>query len=458
MAAQDIFALLSFIKTLNKARPFICRGRRPRRPEVRDRLTFMKIIGSMWASTLTKVNKNSAYKNRYIKLKRKGTAYNIMEKKKTISILGSTGSIGTQALDVCKKHGFKVKALAAGSNWEMLAKQCIEIGAETACIYNAEYAGNLENALSGRDVKILTGMDGLCEIASGDIDILLNSVVGMIGLLPTLTAIENGNDIALANKETLVAGGNLVMKRAAEKGVSIYPVDSEHSAIFQCLQGNRREQLKKIILTASGGPFFGKKLSELSDVTIEQALNHPNWSMGSKITIDSSTLMNKGLEFIEAKWLFDLEPEQIEIVVHRQSVVHSAVEYADNSVIAQMGVPDMKIPIQYAILYPERFECDCRPLSLTDYGTLTFEKPDYETFRCLTACIEAIKRGGAYPCIVNGANEEAVKHFLAGEISFTAIGDLVSGALEEFPYSDIENYEDVIKWDEKAREYVRNKI
>ena len=458
VAAQDIFALLSFIKTLNKARPFICRGRRPRRPEVRDRLTFMKIIGSMWASTLTKVNKNSAYKNRYIKLKRKGTAYNTMEKKKTISILGSTGSIGTQALDVCKKHGFKVKALAAGSNWEMLAKQCIEIGAETACIYNAEYAGNLENALSGRDVKILTGMDGLCEIASGDIDILLNSVVGMIGLLPTLTAIENGNDIALANKETLVAGGNLVMKRAAEKGVSIYPVDSEHSAIFQCLQGNRREQLKKIILTASGGPFFGKKLSELSDVTIEQALNHPNWSMGSKITIDSSTLMNKGLEFIEAKWLFDLEPEQIEIVVHRQSVVHSAVEYADNSVIAQMGVPDMKIPIQYAILYPERFECDCRPLSLTDYGTLTFEKPDYETFRCLTACIEAIKRGGAYPCIVNGANEEAVKHFLAGEISFTAIGDLVSGALEEFPYSDIENYEDVIKWDEKAREYVRNKI
>ena len=415
-------------------------------------------IGSMWASTPTKVNKNSAYKNRYIKLKRKGTAYNTMEKKKTISILGSTGSIGTQALDVCKKHGFKVKALAAGSNWEMLAKQCIETGAETACIYNAEYAGNLENALSGRDVKILTGMDGLCEIASGDIDILLNSVVGLIGLLPTLTAIENGNDIALANKETLVAGGNLVMKRAAEKGVSIYPVDSEHSAIFQCLQGNRREQLKKIILTASGGPFFGKKLSELSDVTIEQALNHPNWSMGSKITIDSSTLMNKGLEFIEAKWLFDLEPEQIEIVVHRQSVVHSAVEYADNSVIAQMGVPDMKIPIQYAILYPERFECDCRPLSLTDYGTLTFEKPDYETFRCLTACIEAIKRGGAYPCIVNGANEEAVKHFLAGEISFTAIGDLVSGALEEFPYSDIENYEDVIKWDEKAREYVRNKI
>lgn len=382
-----------------------------------------------------------------------------MEMKKTISILGSTGSIGTQALDVCRKHGFRVKALAAGSNWEMLAQQCIETGAETVCIYNEKYAESLENALSGRNIKVLTGMEGLCEIAGDkDIDILLNSVVGMIGLMPTLTAIESGNDVALANKETLVAGGNLVMKRAAEKGVEIYPIDSEHSAIFQCLQGNKREQLKKIILTASGGPFFGKKLADLADVTIEQALNHPNWSMGNKITIDSSTLMNKGLEFIEAKWLFDLDPEQIEIVVHRQSVVHSAVEYADNSVIAQMGVPDMKIPIQYAILYPERFECDCKPLSLTDYGTLTFEKPDYETFKCLSACIEAIKRGGAYPCIVNGANEEAVKHFLDGKIGFTAIGDLVSGALEEFPYSDINSYDNVIEWDRKAREYVRNKI
>lgn len=382
-----------------------------------------------------------------------------MDKKKNISIIGSTGSIGTQALSVAKKHGFIVKALAAGSNWGKLAEQCIEIGAKTVCIYNEKYVGNLKSALSGHDVKVLTGMDGLCEIASdSNIEILLNSVVGMIGLLPTLTAIENGKDIALANKETLVAGGSLVMKRAKEKNVNIYPVDSEHSAIFQCLQGNKPEQLKKIILTASGGPFFGKKLGELQNVTIEQALNHPNWSMGNKITIDSSTLMNKGLEFIEAKWLFDLEPDQIEIVVHRQSVVHSAIEYNDNSVIAQMGVPDMKIPIQYALLCPDRFECDCKPLSLTDYGTLTFEKPDFETFKCLTACIKAITKGGAYPCIVNGANEEAVKQFLDGKIAFTEIGELVTDVMEEFSYHDIEKYEDVIEWDGKARNFVLSKI
>lgn len=382
-----------------------------------------------------------------------------MNGNKYISIIGSTGSIGTQALSVAEMHGIKIKALAAGSNWKALAKQCIEVGAKTACIFNEQYADDLKNALSGKDVKVITGMDGLCEIsADPDTDTLLNSVVGMIGLLPTLTAIENGKDIALANKETLVAGGELVMKKAAEKNVRIYPVDSEHSAIFQCLQGNKREQLSKIILTASGGPFFGKTLKELENVTIEQSLNHPNWSMGNKITIDSATLMNKGLEFIEAKWLFDLEPEQIEIVVHRQSVVHSAVEYADNSVIAQMGVPDMKIPIQYALLYPDRLECDCKPLSLTDYGTLTFEKPDFSTFKCLSACIEAIKRGGAYPCIVNGANEEAVKHFLDGKIKFTDIGEIVSGALEKFGYHDVNKYEDVIEFDKKAREYVLERM
>lgn len=382
-----------------------------------------------------------------------------MNANKYISVIGSTGSIGTQALSVAKKHGIKIRALAAGSNWEKLAKQCVETGAEIVCIYNEEYEESLKKSLSGKNVKILTGMDGLCEIAADPkIDMLLNSVVGMIGLLPTLTAIEKGTDIALANKETLVAGGELVMKTAAEKNVKIYPVDSEHSAIFQCLQGNKREQLKKIFLTASGGPFFGKKLSELENVTIEQALSHPNWSMGNKITIDSATLMNKGLEFIEAKWLFDLEPEQIEIVVHKQSVVHSAVEYNDNSVIAQMGTPDMKIPIQYALLYPDRYECDCKPLSLTDYGTLTFEKPDFATFKCLAACIEAIKKGGAYPCIVNGANEEAVKQFLNGKIKFTEIGELVCGALEEFSYHNAEKYEDVIKWDKKSREFVLSKM
>lgn len=378
-----------------------------------------------------------------------------MDVKKCISVLGSTGSIGTQALEVAKKHGIRINALAAGSSWKMLAEQCMETGAETVCIFNEQYADDLKNALFGKNVRVLTGMEGLCEISSDpNTDILLNSVVGMIGLLPTLTAIESGKDVALANKETLVAGGELVMKRAAEKNVRIYPVDSEHSAIFQCLQGNKREQLSKIILTASGGPFFGKKHNELENVTIEQALNHPNWSMGNKITIDSATLMNKGLEFIEAKWLFDLEPEQIEIVVHRQSVVHSAVQYDDNSVIAQMGVPDMKIPIQYALLYPDRFECECKPLSLTDYGTLTFEKPDFDTFKCLSACIEAIKRGGAYPCIVNGANEEAVRLFLNGKIKFTRIGELVGSTLAEFSFHNIEKYEDVTEWDKKAREFI----
>ena len=376
-----------------------------------------------------------------------------------ISVIGSTGSIGTQALSVAKKHNISVKSLAARSSWELLAKQCIETGAKTACVYDEKYAVNLKNALFGYGVRVVSGMEGLCEIAADrEIDMLVNSVVGMIGLLPTLTSIESGTDIALANKETLVAGGNLVMKLSAEKNVKIYPVDSEHSAIFQCLQGNKREQLKKIILTASGGPFFGKKLSELENVSIEQALNHPNWSMGNKITIDSATLMNKGLEFIEAKWLFDLKPEQIEVVVHRQSVVHSAVEYNDNSVIAQMGTPDMKIPIQYALLYPDRFKCDCKPLSLTDCGTLTFEKPDYETFKCLSACVDAITMGGAYPCIVNGANEEAVKHFLGGKISFNQIGNLVNGAFKEFKYHDITCFEDVIEWDKKARDYVLSKI
>lgn len=258
---------------------------------------------------------------------------------KTMTILGSTGSIGTQALEVAAKHNIKVKALAANSDVEKLAAQSKELLPERVCIYREDKKSELEKLLSGTGIKISTGMEGLKEIARMDgVDIMLNSVVGMVGLVPTLTAIEKGTDIALANKETLVAGGELVIKAAAEKGVKIYPVDSEHSAIFQCLQGNEGNKLKGIILTASGGPFFGKTKSDLEGVTVEQALNHPNWSMGRKITIDSATLMNKGLEFIEAMWLFKLRPEQIEIVVHRQSVVHSAVEYEDNSVIAQLGV------------------------------------------------------------------------------------------------------------------------
>lgn len=378
---------------------------------------------------------------------------------KTVSILGSTGSIGTQALEVCEKHGLKITALAANSSVKLLAEQARKFSPEYVCIFSEEKYAELCDELAGMNVRILSGMEGLCEIAAlPQTDIVLNSVVGMVGLLPTLTAINAGKDIALANKETLVAGGELVMSAAAAKGVKIYPVDSEHSAIFQCLQGNKRSQLSKVILTASGGPFFGKSYDDLRSVTKEQALNHPNWDMGSKITIDSATLMNKGLEFIEAKWLFDLTPEQIEIVVHRQSVVHSAVEYNDYSVIAQLGVPDMKIPIQYALLYPERVSCPTGRLSLTDYGSLTFAKPDLETFKCLSSAIEAIKRGGAYPCLVNSANEEAVGAFLHDEIKFIEIGEIVSSVLEKFPSSAINSYEDVMKADKSAREYVRSLI
>lgn len=378
---------------------------------------------------------------------------------KTVSVLGSTGSIGTQSLEVCEKHNFRVYGLSANNSTELLEQQARKFRPEYVCIYNEKKYPELKQRLSDTGVKVLCGMDGLCEIASLEQnDIVLNSVVGMVGLLPTLTAINAGKDIALANKETLVAGGEIVMSSAKEKGVTIYPVDSEHSAIFQCLQGNKREQLSKIILTASGGPFFGKTYEDLKNVTKADALRHPNWSMGNKITIDSATLMNKGLEFIEAKWLFDLESEQIEIVVHRQSVVHSAVEYNDYSVIAQLGVPDMKIPIQYALLYPDRFECPTKRLSLTDYGSLTFEKPDYETFRCLSSAIKAIKLGGAYPCLVNSANEEAVKAFLNDEIPFIEIGEIVSSVTEKFAPAQINSYEDVVRADISAREYVRNII
>ena len=378
---------------------------------------------------------------------------------KRISILGSTGSIGTQSLEVAKAHHMQVYALAANRNIKLLEQQTRELHPKMVCIFEPDQYAELKQRLSDLPVQVLCGMEGLCDIASDtSADILINSVVGMVGLLPTLTAISAGLDIALANKETLVAGGSLVMDQAAKKGVHIYPVDSEHSAIFQCLQGNKREQLNKIILTASGGPFFGKTRAELESVTVADALNHPNWSMGNKITIDSATLMNKGLEFIEAKWLFDLTPDQIEIVVHRQSIVHSAVEYQDCSVIAQLGVPDMKIPIQYALLYPDRMPCPTKQLSLTDYGTLTFEKPDMETFTCLKTAIAAITVGGTAPCIVNGANEVAVAAFLAGKIPFLEIGALARQAMQSIPAVKIETYEDVMKADTKAREFVRGAI
>lgn len=378
---------------------------------------------------------------------------------KTISILGSTGSIGTQCLDIVRKQGFKVAALTANKSVELLISQALEFKPKVVCITDKSCEAKLSDALKGSGIKVLSGMDGLCEVATLDsVDILVNSLVGMVGLTPTLLAIDKGRDIALANKETLVTGGKLVTESAKRNGIWLFPIDSEHSAIFQCLQGNENNKIKKIILTASGGPFYGRTKSELSGVTVEQALNHPNWSMGSKITIDSATLMNKGLEFIEAMWLFGVKPSQIEIVVHRESVIHSAVEYEDNSIIAQMGVPDMKIPIQYSLLYPKRIDCPTKSLSLTDYGTLHFSKPDYETFDCLSACIKAIKMGGIMPTLVNGVNEAAVELFLNEKISFLKIGELVKSVTDEIENREVNCLDDVLSADRQAREYVRRKI
>ena len=377
---------------------------------------------------------------------------------KTLCILGSTGSIGTQALEVCQAHNFSVCGLAAYHNVKLLAEQARKFRPKKLCIFLEEKYAELKALTADLKVEIVTGMDGLMELAvMAEADIILNSVVGMIGLRPTLAAIEAKKEIALANKETLVTGGKLVIEAAKRNGVPIYPVDSEHSAIFQCLQGNSQNRISRILLTASGGPFYGKTSAELKDVRIEDALAHPNWSMGAKITIDSATLMNKGLEFIEAMWLFDLQPDQIEVVVHRESVIHSAVEYEDHSVIAQMGVPDMKIPIQYALTYPKRVSCNVKPLSLTDYGSLSFAKPDYDTFVCLKACIAAVKEGGLSPAAVNGANEQAVALFLDRKISFLQIGELVSDVLGKFAGRNNFTVDDIINTDWEAREMVLNK-
>lgn len=372
---------------------------------------------------------------------------------KKLAILGSTGSIGTQSLDVCRHLGIRVEALTAHSNKELLEKQIREFHPRVAVMTQPDAYAALKVAVADTDTKVLFGMDGLCEAASQpQADTVLNAVVGMVGLQPTLAAIDAGKDLALANKETLVTGGRLVMSRAAEKNVKILPVDSEHSAIFQCLQGNhKKEQLRKIILTASGGPFFGKTRQDLEHVTVKEALNHPNWSMGAKITIDSSTLMNKGLEVIEAVWLFGKSANDIEIVVHRESVVHSAVEYRDGSVIAQMGVPDMKIPIQYALTWPDRVESTVKPLSLTDYGRLTFYKPDMETFTCLRTCLDAIRDGGLRPCAANGANEKAVELFLDGKIRFLQIGEIVEKAAQRAPACQDFSLEDILEADREAR-------
>lgn len=379
---------------------------------------------------------------------------------KRLSILGSTGSIGTQSLDVVDKRGYEVVALTAHSNADIIENQIRKYKPKYAAMVDEKAAQELKIKVADTDTRVLSGIDGVCECAAAEeADTVINSVVGMAGLRPTLEAISAGKTIALANKETLVAGGHLVMNSARNKGVSILPVDSEHSAIFQSLQGSpSHSAVKRIILTASGGPFFGRTKAELAEVTVKEALNHPNWAMGAKITIDSATMMNKGLELIEAVWLFDVAPEDIDIVVHRESVIHSLVEYVDNSVIAQLGVPDMRIPIQYALTYPERYESPVKQLSLTDYANLTFFKPDYDTFECINLCREAISRGGLCPAVVNSANEMANYMFRQGKIKFLEIAQLVSKALEAAPSVSDYTLEDVLKTDEETRAYVKSLI
>lgn len=381
--------------------------------------------------------------------------------RRTLSVLGSTGSIGTQTLDVVRGLNINICALAASKNIDLLEKQIREFKPQIAAVYDESAANELKIAVADLSVKVVQGMDGLCEAASTEkADLVCNSVVGMVGLRPTLAAIRAKKDVALANKETLVAGGSVVMKAAKDNGVRILPVDSEHSAVFQCLQGcPEKRALKRIILTASGGPFFGKTLQELTNVTPEQALHHPNWNMGPKVTIDSATMMNKGLEIMEACWLFDMPASKVDVLVQRESIIHSLIEYEDNSVIAQLGVPDMRIPIQYAITWPQRFHSPVDQLDLAEYGRLTFARPDEKTFQCLAACRRAMARGGLAPAAANGANEAAVQLFLNRRISFTDIGVLVNNAMEN--QSDISgdiSVEDIMEADDKARRFVLDSV
>ncbi len=370
---------------------------------------------------------------------------------KNLIILGSTGSIGTQALEVARKEGYNVVSLAAGRDIETLEKQAREFKVKAVAVADVNAAQDLKIKLSDTCIKVLSGTDGICEIAEGEGEIVLNAIVGIAGLRPTLSAIRAGKTIALANKETLVTGGEIVKRELQKYGAKLLPVDSEHSAIFQSLQGVTSGSLKKILLTASGGPFYKKTRSELENVTRAQALKHPNWSMGAKITIDSATLMNKGLEVIEAVHLFDVKADQIEVLVHRQSILHSAVELSDGAVIAQLGTPDMKLPIQYAITYPERAGLCGERLSFTDIGTLTFEKPDTDTFRCLPLCINAINAGGLKPVAANGANEEAVRLFLEDKIKFLQIAELVEAAIDNQKAVTDFTVDDIFEADFSAR-------
>lgn len=376
------------------------------------------------------------------------------EKQKKIAILGSTGSIGVQALEVIAQHPEKLQAevLTAGNNATLLIEQALRFNPNAVVIANENLYGEVKNALASTSIKVYAGENALSSVLQMDaIDIVLTALVGYSGLKPTISAIEAGKEIALANKETLVVAGELITRLARQKGVNIYPVDSEHSAIFQCIAGEFHNKIEKIILTASGGPFRGKKREELVAVTKAQALRHPNWTMGAKVTIDSATLMNKGLEVIEAKWLFGLTPDQIDVVVHPQSIIHSMVQFQDGSIKAQMGLPDMHLPIQFALSYPERFVSDFPRFSFINYPSLTFEKPDTETFRNLALAFEALKQAGNMPCVLNAANEIAVEAFLKDKIGFLEMPGIVERCLEKITYIPNPALEDYVNTDTETR-------
>lgn len=379
---------------------------------------------------------------------------------KNIAVLGSTGSIGTQTLEIVRANDdLNVVSLAAGSNIEMLEKQIREFKPQVVCVYNEKKAEELKIKVSDTDVKIVTGMDGLIETAViKTADIVLTAVVGMIGIRPTIAAIKAGKDIALANKETLVTAGHIIMPLAKEYGIRILPVDSEHSAIFQSLQGNKKSQLSKILLTASGGPFRNTPKEDMKNVTVKDALKHPNWSMGRKITIDSATMVNKGLEVIEAKWLFDVDIDNIEVVVQPQSLIHSMVEYVDGGIMAQLGTPDMKLPIQYALFYPDRRPLDGKRVNFFDIANITFFKPDRDKFKGFDLAFRAGKTGGSLPTIYNAANELAVSKFLNEEIRFLDIPELIEAAMNNHKVIDNPSLEQILESEKEAYESVNRAL
>ena len=378
---------------------------------------------------------------------------------KNIAIIGSTGSIGTQTLDVVRANSdLQVVALAAGNNVELLEQQAREFKPKYVCISSEEKAKELKEKLSDCNVKVLSGMEGLLEIAvMEESEILVTAIMGMIGIRPTIAAINAGKDIALANKETLVTAGHIIMPLAKKNNVNILPVDSEHSAIFQCLHGEKKEQLSKLIITASGGPFRGRKKEELADIQVEDALKHPNWAMGRKITIDSSTLVNKGLEVMEAKWLFDVPLENIEVVVHPQSVIHSMVEFLDGGIIAQLGTPDMKLPIQYALYYPDRKFLAGERLDFAKLKTMTFEKPDMENFRGLALALEASKAGGSLPTVFNAANELAVAKFLDNKIKYLEIIEIIEACMSEHKIIANPTVEEILDVEQSVYEKIESR-